>query len=242
MNELNNCNVAAAIHSSLTQWPGPNQFLKRIHADFRSSFLNNYNLLIIKDFCCMPLAYFAKIRHKNFTISALRLTFSCEGMWSALVTARGTHYGTEVVNEWLRNTGLCNGFIYVFWHRNDQLAHDYCSTVALNVLDSHVNSKSLAQLFKYASPKEMIIDLTNELLYNKRIWNGSISAIKKTYVPTIAITIKFLYDGWHRKLKLTKSNEKMKSRNSLVYFVFFIPTRNKSHQTDIKQGMCSNPQ
>ncbi len=114
LNKLNDCNIAAAIHSSRTQWPGPHPVLKRVHADFRSSFLNNYDILIVIDFCCMPLAFLAKIRLKNFAISDLRLTCSCEGMWSVLMTAHGTDYFTEVVNERLRNAGICNGFIYDF--------------------------------------------------------------------------------------------------------------------------------
>ncbi len=40
-------------HSSWTQWPGPNQVLKRVNADFCSSFLNNYDTPIVIDFCCM---------------------------------------------------------------------------------------------------------------------------------------------------------------------------------------------
>ena len=92
--------------SNWTPWPLSYEGWQRIHADYCGPFLNKYYALVLIDsYSKWPEVFFTTNATADFTMRALRKTFSREGVPIALVTDNGTHFTSQELENWLKGLG-----------------------------------------------------------------------------------------------------------------------------------------
>ncbi|VDP20771.1 unnamed protein product [Echinostoma caproni] len=90
--------------SKWTPWSVSSVSWQRIHVDYCGPFFNKYYALVIVDsYSRWPEVYFATTPSSEFTIRALRKTFSREGSRMHIVTDNGSHFTAKKVTDWLNS-------------------------------------------------------------------------------------------------------------------------------------------
>ncbi|VDP67654.1 unnamed protein product [Echinostoma caproni] len=90
--------------SKWTTWSVSSESWQIIHVDYCGPFFNKYYALVIVDsYSRWPEVYFTTTPSSEFTIRALRKTFSREDVPHAIVTDNGSHFTVKKVTDWLNS-------------------------------------------------------------------------------------------------------------------------------------------
>lgn len=102
-----NCqHKARSAPSKWIPWPVSTEAWQRVHVDYCGPFLGNvYALVVIDSFSKWPEVFFTSSPTAEFTIHALRKSFSREGVPLVLVTDNGSHFAAKAVTDWLQSIG-----------------------------------------------------------------------------------------------------------------------------------------
>ncbi|VDP88611.1 unnamed protein product [Echinostoma caproni] len=101
------CGTHFTIPSKWTPWPVSSESWQRIHVDHGGPFFNmSYALVIVDSYSRWPELYFNTSPSSEFTIRALRKTFSREGVSHAIVTDNGSHFTAKKVSNWLNSVSI----------------------------------------------------------------------------------------------------------------------------------------
>jgi hypothetical protein len=129
--------------SKWTPWPLSCESWQRIHADYCGPFLGKYYALIIIDsFSKWPEVFFTTNPNAEFTMQALRKTFSREGVPVALVTDNGTHFAASNLTQWLTSLGCKHLFTAPRHPQSNGLAENFVRTLKSAISSSDVSNFS----------------------------------------------------------------------------------------------------
>ena len=175
--------------SKWTPWPVSHEVWQRIHADYCGPFIGNYYALIIIDsYSRWPEVYFTRTPNSDFTMQALRKTFSREGIPHVLVTDNGSHFAAHSVKEWLKGIG-CKHLLTAPRHpQSNGAAENFVRTLKSAI--TSLNAKTFLELdrgvdhflMQYRNAAHGTTHISPTTLFKKRILQTNMMCLESAEV------------------------------------------------------------
>ena len=175
--------------SKWTPWPVSHEVWQRIHADYCGPFIGNYYALIIIDsYSRWPEVYFTRTPNSDFTMQALRKTFSREGIPHVLVTDNGSHFAAHSVKEWLKGIG-CKHLLTAPRHpQSNGAAENFVRTLKSAI--TSLNAKTFLELdrgvdhflMQYRNAAHGTTHISPTTLFKKRILRTNMMCLESAEV------------------------------------------------------------
>ena len=117
-------------HPQWSAWPVTYESWQRVHMDYCGPFLGRYYALVLIDsFSKWPEVFLTESASSDFTIKALRKTFSREGIPKVLVSDNGTHFNAQNVKSWLKSINCTQVFAPPRHPQSNGLAENFVKTL-----------------------------------------------------------------------------------------------------------------
>ena len=124
---------------------------QRVHLDYCGPFLHKYYALVMFDsFPTWPEVFLTDKPNADFTLRALRKSFSRNGVPIAIVTDNGTHFAASCVTSWLKGIGCHHLFTAPRHPRSNGPAKQFvctlkraitlCAPTSFNELDKSIDN------------------------------------------------------------------------------------------------------
>lgn len=128
-------------HPQLIAWPLSYKPWQRVHVDYCGPFVGGlFALVIIDSYSKWPEVYFTKKQTTAFTISALRKTFSREGIPQVIVSDNGSPFTSHEMKEWLNSIGCYQVFTPPRHPQSNGQAESFVKTLKLAIEAMSPNS------------------------------------------------------------------------------------------------------
>jgi hypothetical protein len=145
-------------------------------------------MVIIDSYSRWPEVLFTKSANSDFTIQALRKTFSREGVPQVLVTDNGSHFTAEKVTSWLKGVG-CRHLLTAPRHpQSNGSAENFVRTLksainSINALNFHELERGVDNfLMQYRNAAHAVTRESPAKLFKSRILRTNLRCLESAEV------------------------------------------------------------